>query len=148
MGATPLRMTAADDKGGGAPSTSRFARPNTEAWASRIRGIGGSMNESIAGDLLRGAEKIGEELYGPQPDDEARKKVARKVYHNQKHLPVFTLPNSTLLLAFRSRLREYLEAQSAAKERHIADVRAAEVTKPKARRRRRDRRANPQEASA
>jgi hypothetical protein len=76
----------------------------------------------LADDLLRGAEAIAKELFGAR-------KYKRKVYHLQDQLPVFQLDKAGVgvLYAFRSRLRAYLEAQSAVKEQHIA---AAAAVKP------------------
>ena len=76
----------------------------------------------LADDLLRGAQAIGEELYGP--DDPH---AARKVYNNQDRLPVFKLEGSTILLALKSRLRAHLAAKSMEKEQRIA---AAAVVAP------------------
>jgi hypothetical protein len=48
------------------------------------------MDTELAGDLLHGAQAIGEVLYG-RNDPHA----ARKVYNNQDRLPVFKLGNSS-----------------------------------------------------
>lgn len=90
------------------------------------------MDTELAGDLLHGAQAIGEMLYG-RNDPHA----ARKVYNNQDRLPVFKLEGSTILLALRSRLTAHLHAKSAEKEQRIMGARPAPVVKaaPKQRRR-------------
>jgi hypothetical protein len=89
------------------------------------------MEPELASDLLRGAQAIGEVLYGP--DDPH---AARKVYNNQNRLPVFKLEGSTLLLALRSRLTAHLHGKSSEKEERIASAKpAAVVAAPKQRRR-------------
>jgi hypothetical protein len=76
----------------------------------------------LSGDLLRGAQAIGEVLYGP--DDPH---AARKVYNNKDRLPVFTLEGSTILLALRSRLAAHLHAKSSEKEERIAATKPAAI---------------------
>jgi hypothetical protein len=84
----------------------------------------------LSEDLLRGAQAIGEVLYGP--DDPH---AARKVYNNQDRLPVFKLEGSTLLLALRSRLTAHLHAKSLEKEGRIAvPVKTAQPKQPRRRR--------------
>jgi hypothetical protein len=87
------------------------------------------MDTELAGDLLHGAQAIGEVLYG-RNDPHA----ARKVYNNQDRLPVFKLEGSTILLALRSRLAAHLHAKSLEKEERIAGKPVVKAT-PKQRRR-------------
>jgi hypothetical protein len=88
----------------------------------------------LSEDLLRGAQAIGEVLYGP--DDPH---AARKVYNNQDRLPVFKLEGSTLLLALKSRLKAHLAAKSMEKEVRLAAPVAVpgETAQPKQSQRRR-----------
>src|SRR5262245_12403584 len=88
----------------------------------------------LAGDLLRGAKAIGQELYG-----KSDRKTVRKVYHEQSKWPIFKLDDSGVLYALRSRLRAHLEAKSAEKEAYIAAAAktgAPKIAKSKSRRRR------------
>jgi hypothetical protein len=76
----------------------------------------------LAGDLLRGAAAIAQEIFGT-----SSRKAQRKVYHLQSQLPVFQLDEDGTLYAFRSRLRDHFEARSLEKEQRIA---AAAIVKP------------------
>jgi hypothetical protein len=91
---------------------------------------------SLEGDLLHGAQAIGEVLYGPNDPH-----AARKVYNNAERLPVFKLEGSTILLALRSRLTAHLHAKSLEKEERIAGAKPAAVTKAAPKRRRQAQRA-------
>src|SRR5262245_15763703 len=79
-----------------------------------------SDHTGLVGDLLRGAADIAQEMFGSRD-----RSAQRKVYHLRAQLPVFQLEEDGLLYAFRSRLRSFLEAQSAVKEQHIAAVATA-----------------------
>jgi hypothetical protein len=90
----------------------------------------------LAGDLLRGGREIALAIYGS-----SNKAAVRRLYHEQDRWPVFTLDESGVLYALRSRLQAHLEAQSAEKEaRILAAAKAAPAvkgaTRPVPRRRR------------
>jgi hypothetical protein len=79
----------------------------------------------LASDLLRGAAAIAEELFG-----ESDRAAQRRVYHLQDQIPVFRLGESGTFFAFRSKLREHLQAKSLEKEAKIAAT--AAMMKPTA----------------
>jgi hypothetical protein len=81
----------------------------------------------LAGDLLIGAAAIAEEIFG-----ESDRPAQRRVYHLKKSIPVFQLETDSgsggVLYAFRSKLREHMQAKSREQEARIAA--AATMVRP------------------
>jgi hypothetical protein len=82
------------------------------------------MTDTLADDLLRGAEAIGAFLYGDDPA------ARRRVYHLRDKLPVWTVDGSSILHALKSQLRAHTLAKSEQKAEQIAATAAAAAAMP------------------
>jgi hypothetical protein len=94
-----------------------------------------TIKDSLADELLDGAQEIAEYMYGDDPA------AVRRVYHLRNKLPIFTIDGSTLLHALKSQLRAHMEARGEQRAAQIAAAaaaaQAAEAVNPRRARRRR-----------
>jgi hypothetical protein len=93
-----------------------------------------TIKESLADELLDGAQEIAEFMYGDDPA------AVRRVYHLRHKLPIFNVDGSSILYALKSQLRAHMEARGEQRAAQIAAAaaaaQAAEAVSPRRARRR------------